>query len=50
MNLMTYDLHGAWEDRTGCVAPLYTTEEDETLAGGDICFGPNVQLNNMETC
>ena len=33
MNLMTYDLHGAWEDRTGCVAPLYTTTEDERLAG-----------------
>lgn len=33
MNLMTYDLHGTWEDRTGCVAPLYTTPEDERLAG-----------------
>lgn len=35
MNLMTYDLHGTWEDRTGCVAPLYTTEEDVQLAGGE---------------
>jgi len=36
MNLMTYDLHGTWEDRTGCVAPLYTTEEDIQLAGYDL--------------
>jgi len=36
INLMTYDLHGAWEDRTGCNAPLYTTEEDRQLAGYDL--------------
>jgi len=33
INLMTYDLHGGWEDRTGHNAPLYATAEDEALAG-----------------
>jgi len=33
INLMTYDLHGGWEDRTGHNAPLYATAEDEVLAG-----------------
>jgi len=33
INLMTYDLHGAWEQRTGCNANLYATEEDTKLAG-----------------
>merc|ERR1712187_697532 len=27
---------GAWEDRTGCNAPLYTTEQDRQLAGYDL--------------
>jgi chitinase len=34
INLMTYDLHGAWEPRTGCNANLYATEEDARLGGG----------------
>eukprot|EP00930_Biecheleria_cincta_P045078 TRINITY_DN3106_c0_g1_i1.p1 TRINITY_DN3106_c0_g1~~TRINITY_DN3106_c0_g1_i1.p1 ORF type:complete len:699 (+),score=128.61 TRINITY_DN3106_c0_g1_i1:79-2175(+) len=34
INLMTYDLHGAWESRTGCNANLYATEEDTKLGGG----------------
>jgi len=33
INLMTYDVHGGWEDRTGHNAPLYATAEDEALAG-----------------
>jgi len=33
INLMTYDFHGGWEDRTGHNAPLYATAEDEALAG-----------------
>ena len=46
MNLMTYDLHGAWEDRTGCVAPLYTTPEDERLAGaGGDCWGMSPEMS-----
>jgi GH18 family chitinase len=34
INLMTYDLHGGWEPRTGCNANLYATKEDEELGGG----------------
>jgi len=34
INLMTYDMHGAWEDRTGCNANLYATKEDAELGGG----------------
>jgi len=34
INLMTYDLHGAWEQRTGCNANLYATTEDTNLGGG----------------
>jgi len=34
INLMTYDLHGAWESRTGCNANLYATAEDTALGGG----------------
>lgn len=34
INLMTYDLHGAWEKRTGCNANLYATAEDTQLGGG----------------
>lgn len=34
INLMTYDLHGAWESRTGCNANLYATDEDAELGGG----------------
>jgi len=33
INLMTYDMHGAWETRTGCNAPLHATEEDTAFAG-----------------
>jgi len=33
INLMTYDIHGGWESRTGCNAPLYATAEDEALSG-----------------
>lgn len=33
INLMTYDLHGAWESQTGCNAPLYATAADTNLAG-----------------
>jgi len=36
INLMTYDMHGGWEDRTGCNAPLYATEEDQVLSGYDL--------------
>jgi len=36
INLMTYDMHGGWEDRTGCNAPLYATEEDQLLSGYDL--------------
>jgi len=34
INLMTYDLHGGWEPRTGCNANLYATEEDAQIGGG----------------
>jgi len=34
INLMTYDMHGAWESRTGCNANLYATDEDTQLGGG----------------
>jgi len=34
INLMTYDLHGAWETRTGCNANLYATDEDTNFGGG----------------
>merc|ERR1740123_263920 len=34
INLMTYDMHGSWETRTGCNANLYATEEDAALGGG----------------
>jgi chitinase len=34
INLMTYDLHGGWEDRTGCNANLYATDEDANFGGG----------------
>eukprot|EP00928_Gymnodinium_smaydae_P046610 TRINITY_DN3105_c0_g1_i2.p1 TRINITY_DN3105_c0_g1~~TRINITY_DN3105_c0_g1_i2.p1 ORF type:complete len:1125 (-),score=180.89 TRINITY_DN3105_c0_g1_i2:807-4181(-) len=34
INLMTYDLHGAWEARTGCNANLYATKEDTAIGGG----------------
>jgi len=33
VNLMTYDLHGAWSTRTGCNANLYSTAEDLELEG-----------------
>lgn len=33
INLMTYDMHGYWEGRTGCNAPLHATEEDAQLGG-----------------
>jgi len=33
INLMTYDLHGAWSPRTGCNANLYSTAEDVELEG-----------------
>merc|ERR1719210_1011559 len=33
INLMTYDIHVGWEDRTGHNAPLYATAEDAELAG-----------------
>merc|ERR550525_31683 len=36
LNLMTYDMHGGWEDRTGCNAPLYATAEDQRLAEYDL--------------
>lgn len=42
INLMTYDLHGAWESRTGCNANLYATEAD-TLLGGGVGAGTAVQ-------
>merc|ERR1712178_10931 len=42
INLMTYDMHGAWEDRTGCNANLYATEEDVKLGGG-VGAGQNVE-------
>ena len=48
MNLMTYDLHGTWEDRTGCVAPLYTTEEDVQLAGGENPKGSTAMGENSD--
>jgi len=35
INLMTYDLHGGWEPRTGCNANLWATAEDVALGGGD---------------
>jgi len=28
ITLMTYDMDGAWNSKTGCHAPLYTTDED----------------------
>eukprot|EP00928_Gymnodinium_smaydae_P046611 TRINITY_DN3105_c0_g2_i1.p1 TRINITY_DN3105_c0_g2~~TRINITY_DN3105_c0_g2_i1.p1 ORF type:complete len:1355 (-),score=252.20 TRINITY_DN3105_c0_g2_i1:110-4174(-) len=34
INLMTYDLHGSWENRTGCNANLYATDVDAALGGG----------------
>jgi len=34
INLMTYDLHGGWESRTGCNANLYATQEDIEFGGG----------------
>lgn len=34
INLMTYDLHGGWELRTGCNANLWATGEDIKLGGG----------------
>merc|ERR1719447_585174 len=34
INLMTYDLHGSWEMRTGCNANLYATDEDAAYGGG----------------
>lgn len=33
INLMTYDMHGGWESRTGCNAPLYATDEDVAFGG-----------------
>jgi len=33
INLMTYDIHGGWESRTGCNAPLWATDEDTELGG-----------------
>eukprot|EP00929_Paragymnodinium_shiwhaense_P033090 TRINITY_DN18238_c0_g1_i1.p1 TRINITY_DN18238_c0_g1~~TRINITY_DN18238_c0_g1_i1.p1 ORF type:complete len:799 (+),score=136.39 TRINITY_DN18238_c0_g1_i1:173-2569(+) len=32
INLMTYDLHGAWEPHTACNANLFATKEDTELA------------------
>jgi len=34
INLMTYDMHGGWESRTGCNANLYATAEDVAYGGG----------------
>merc|ERR1740123_968367 len=33
INLMTYDMHGSWETRTGCNAPLHATQEDTDFSG-----------------
>jgi len=41
IDLMTYDLHGAWESRTGCNANLYATHED-TMQGGGVGAGQAV--------
>jgi len=38
INLMTYDIHGTWEKRTGCNAPLYATDEDVSFGGASVAW------------
>lgn len=36
VNLMTYDMHGAWDPITGHNAPLHKGEGDENIASEDL--------------
>ncbi|QLE85206.1 glycoside hydrolase [Shewanella sp. Scap07] len=40
VNIMTYDLHGAWNDFVGHNSPLYDTGEDAELAFWDVYSTP----------
>jgi len=46
INLMTYDLHGSWEPRTGCNAPLYATKEDESFGGISVSWAVDYWLSH----
>jgi chitinase len=37
INLMTYDLHGSWENHTGINAPLYSGPNDKSVLNVDTC-------------
>lgn len=37
INLMTYDLHGSWDSRTGINAPLYAGSDSDQQSNADAC-------------
>ena len=43
VNIMSYDLHGAWNSHVGPNAPLYDTGEDSELAAWDVYTTPEFE-------
>ncbi|XP_063537837.1 acidic mammalian chitinase-like [Cydia strobilella] len=46
INLMTYDYHGTWEERTGVNAPLFPQETDDPNLNLNVNHSVHVWINN----